>query len=329
MDPEAHTEDLTSMAPLTPPQLAPNKRRRESTPNSLPSTVTSVDPPSNISASTEYFSSPAASEEDSSNVEMIQAQPAASRSDELFSNSDEQPVDVNPLLPSAFSTPPEIAFEPLMGNIAPFYPESAPTTSEFEDWNAPPSIAMYNAELLNHCDWTNDPIGAFTSEEYARTLASEQHVPRQVVNTHTDSPAHMPVREHGIFPLINSRILAELDAINEAMEARRALNFSSMNPGHPSLPGSGPPSPPPPQYRPAQRDFDESAHLQSMPGHLVPSQATSTAPSPAASPVLPQAVSPAPKESLTPTNVSLRSKHIALGNQSSTTENLTYCVDSG
>lgn len=297
------------LVPLVPP-----KRRRDSTPDShsLPSTVTSADPPSNISVSTEYSSSPVAPVapvEESSNVDSNQSQPATSTPDEFSSHSDEQCSNVNPLHPDTFSTSPTHFPSPSRDPFMSFFPGLSSDAPSFDDPNCIPSAFIPSEDL---CDWSTDQMGMYTFEEYAQMLEREQPMPHNLADSDTDNAPHFAAEE---LPSRATRwfdeIFAAIDDVGAAIEATRPPALLAMAVGSAPPPRNCTPPPPLPQYPAARRRTHQSSSVQ-------PHQTTQPSASrhvrfetlPPA-PVPPPTNTPILRKLPTPSNVSPQRTHVS------------------
>ncbi|KAJ5787005.1 hypothetical protein N7457_001995 [Penicillium paradoxum] len=269
-------------------KLVPSKRRREVTPDShsLPSTVSSAEPPSNISVSTEYPSSPVAAVEELSHITSNQPQATASPSDDSSPDSDKKLTDMRPLHPSASGTSPHNPLRPSTDPVWSFQSAGVSGSSS-------PGVT-YSEE---YHDWTTDPMGMYTYEEYARILASEQLIPRELASFYTENRAHRLTEEEELVPVSTSEIddiFAAMDDANAVMEAFRPPELPIVAIGSAGPPRPCSPPAPLPQHPPARRERSQPPLIQAINFQPVAAQTATSAPL--------QAVSHTPREISTPSN---------------------------
>ncbi|OQE18450.1 hypothetical protein PENFLA_c021G09704 [Penicillium flavigenum] len=147
-------------------------------------------------------------DETSTSVNPTSELPATSTSPNSRSSSEEAPSGdaghLSPTLDFVPSTPPNPSINSSMDPSSdPFmdpYMDSQqqPLDSAvmsgippFEDPNVLPSTFMYPEETPDQSNWTIDPMGVYTPEEYGRILASEQEVLREMADPHTDISTHL------------------------------------------------------------------------------------------------------------------------------------------
>ncbi|KAJ5251843.1 hypothetical protein N7489_002253 [Penicillium chrysogenum] len=134
--------------------------------------------------------------------------PATSMSPNSRSSSEEAPSrdagHLSPTLDFVPSTPPHPSSDSSMGpstdpsmdpnmvsHRQPLDSAVMPGNPSFEDPNVLPSTFMYPEETFDQSNWAIDPMGVYTPEEYARILASEQEVLREMADPHTDIATHL------------------------------------------------------------------------------------------------------------------------------------------
>ncbi|KAJ5270751.1 hypothetical protein N7505_006509 [Penicillium chrysogenum] len=177
--------------------------------------------------------------------------PATSMSPNSRSSSEEAPSrdagHLSPTLDFVPSTPPHPSSDSSMGpstdpsmdpnmvsHRQPLDSAVMPGNPSFEDPNVLPSTFMYPEETFDQSNWAIDPMGVYTPEEYARILASEQEVLREMADPHTDIATHLYSQtEDPYYTTINDlnrqepryttiddmdRIFAEMEAATAGMD---------------------------------------------------------------------------------------------------------------
>ncbi|KAJ5926063.1 hypothetical protein N7516_007836 [Penicillium verrucosum] len=225
------SESPKDVTPTATPRLKlfckPKPRR--STLESIPETVES-DP-----ASSEHLSSPTNLGNQSSNMDPHKPRAESTSYDESpkpssskpSSSSDEAPSrDAGNLSPLNFVPTPAMnssldpAMDPSMGPYMDPYqptdPAVMPGISPFEDPNVAPSTFVFPEETPDYSSVPIDPMGVYTPEQYARILASEQDLLREMADMHTDTPTSVYDRR---VEQQQYTTVADLDRIFAEMEA--------------------------------------------------------------------------------------------------------------
>lgn len=256
-------KDATPIA-TTRLKLFYKPKSRQSTRDSIPSTVPS-DP-----VSSEHLSSPtdtgnqssnmnpstpsaestshesSSDYEESTSINATSELPATSESPKPHSSSDEAPSrDAGYLSPLDFvpSTPPNPAMnpsldpsmdpsmDPYMDPYQPSDPAVMPGSTPFEDLNVFPSTFMYPEEAPDYNSVPIDPMGVYTPEQYARILASEEEVLREMADPHTDTPTYVygqRVEPHYTTVADLDRIFAEIEAASTGLDILRPEYWAAI-----------------------------------------------------------------------------------------------------
>lgn len=183
-----------------------------------------MSPPKPSAESTSYESS--SDYEASTSINATSDLPATSESPKPSSSSDEAPSrDAGHLSPLNFVPTPAMnpsldpSMDPSMGPyMDPYQPTDSavmPGISPFEDPNVRPSTFIFPEETPDYSSVPIDPMGVYTPEQYARILASEEEVLREMADMHTDTPTYMYDRRVEQ----NYTTVADLDRIFAEMEA--------------------------------------------------------------------------------------------------------------
>lgn len=292
-DSENASESPKDVTPTATPRLKlfHKPKSRQSTRDSIPSTVPS-DPvssehlsspthtgnqssnmdPSNPSAeSTSHESS--SDYEASASINATSELPATSESPKPSpgSSSDEAPSrDAGYLSPLNFvpSTPPNPAMNPSLDPsmdpsmdpyMDPYQPSDSavmPGITSFEDPNVLPSTFTYPEEIPDYSGVPIDPMGVYTPEQYARILASEQEVLREMADPHTDTPTYTYVYGRRVEPHYTT--VADLDRIFAEMEAA-STGLDILQPEYWAAIGRDLPGP----SQPGTLESNQPAHAQS------------------------------------------------------------------
>lgn len=242
-------------------------KSRQSTRDSIPSTVPS-DPvssehlssptdtgnqSSNMNPSTpsaESTSHESSSDyEESTSINATSELPATSESPKPHSSSDEAlSRDAGYLSPLDFvpSTPPnppnpamnpsldpsmDPSMDPYMDPYQPSDPAVMPGSTPFEDPNVFPSTFMYPEEAPDYNSVPIDPMGVYTPEQYARILASEEEVLREMADPHTDTPTYVygqRVEPHYTTVADLDRIFAEMEAASTGLDILRPEYWAAI-----------------------------------------------------------------------------------------------------
>ncbi|KAJ5608586.1 hypothetical protein N7537_005205 [Penicillium hordei] len=271
-------ESPKDVTPIAAPRIKLffKPKSRQSTRDSIPSTVPSdpgssehlssptkpgsqssnMVPPKPSAESTSHESS--SDYETSTSIDATSELPATSESPKPNSSSDEAPSrDAGYLSPLDFvpSTPPGPAINPSLDpsmdpSMDPYmdpYQSSdsavMPGITPFEDPNVLPSTFMYPEETLDYSILPIDPMGVYTPEQYARILASEQEVLREMADPHTDTPMYVygrRVEPHYTTVADLDRIFAEMEAASAGIDILQPEYWAAIGrdlPG-PSQPGA-------------------------------------------------------------------------------------------
>ncbi|OQD67738.1 hypothetical protein PENPOL_c003G02924 [Penicillium polonicum] len=215
-----------------------------------------MDPPRPSAESTSYESS--SDYEASTSINATSEVPATSESPKPHSSSDEAPSrDAGYLSPLNFvpSTPPnpemnpsldpsmDPSMDPYMDPYQPTDSAVMPGTTLFEDPNVLPSTFTYPEETPDYSSAPIDPMGVYTPEQYARILASEQEVLREMADPHTDTPTYVygrRVEQHYTTVADLDRIFAEMEAASTGIDILQPEYWAAIGrdlPG-PSQPGA-------------------------------------------------------------------------------------------
>ncbi|CAI7643168.1 unnamed protein product [Penicillium glandicola] len=201
-------------------------------------------------------------DEESTSINPTSELPATSASTKPRSSSDEAPFGDtgyrSPTLDFVPSTPPNPTADP-DPSMDPYQPSNSmvmPDITPFEDPNLLPSTFMYPEETPDYSDCTIDPMGVYTPEEYARILASEQELLREMADPHTDDPPYLNARED----VPHFTTLDDLDRIFADMEAD-AAGIEILRPEYWASIGRD-------QREISQPDASESSHSQHSPAQL-------------------------------------------------------------
>ncbi|CAG8173205.1 unnamed protein product [Penicillium nalgiovense] len=177
-------------------------------------------------------------DETSTSVNPTSELPATSTSPNPRSSSEEAPSrdagHLSSTLDFVPSTPPNPSIDSSMDpstdpSMNPYVnPHQQPLDSAimsginlFEDSNVLPSTFMYPEETPDQSNWTIDPMGVYTPEEYERILASEQEVLREMADPHTDDRTHLySRRDETHYTTIDDldRIFAEMEEATAGMD---------------------------------------------------------------------------------------------------------------
>ncbi|KAJ5968248.1 hypothetical protein N7501_004496 [Penicillium viridicatum] len=226
-----------------------------------------MDPPRPSAESTSYESS--SDYEASTSINATSELPATSESPKPRSSSDEAPSrDAGYLSPLNFvpSTPTNPGINPSLDPsmdpsmdpyMDPYQPTDSavmPETTLFEDPNVLPSTFTYPEETPDYSSVPIDPMGVYTPEQYARILASEQEVLREMADPHTDTPTYVygrRVEQH-------YTTVADLDLIFAEMEAA-STGIDILQPEYWAAIGRDLPGP----SQPGALESNQPAHAQS------------------------------------------------------------------
>ncbi|CAG8208614.1 unnamed protein product [Penicillium nalgiovense] len=199
-------------------------------------------------------------DETSTSVNPTSELPATSTSPNPRSSSEEAPSrdagHLSSTLDFVPSTPPnpsiDSSMDPSMDpSMIPYVnPHQQPLDSAimsginlFEDPNVLPSTFMYPEETPDQSNWTIDPMGVYTPEEYERILASEQEILREMADPHTDDRTHLySRRDETHYTTIDDldRIFAEMEEATAGMDFLQPEYWAAIGRGlpDPSQPGT-------------------------------------------------------------------------------------------
>ncbi|KAJ5373693.1 hypothetical protein N7517_005699 [Penicillium concentricum] len=260
-----------------------------------------MDPPKSSTFSTSHRSS-SEHDEASSSINPTSELPTTSASPRSRSSSGEAPFGYSgyrsPLRDYVFSTPPDPSTDPPrdpepdpsmdhstapnMDPYQPYHPAVMSGITPFEDPNVLPSTFMYPDETPNN-NWTTDPMGVYTPEEFERIIASEQEVLREMSDPHADPPhVYAWEEQQRMRSLAPDVLAAEMKAAIDEIEAANAGD-ESLQPGYWNSIG-------PPQPYPTEPDAPESSLTQHPPARLESDEPARTESSSA------QDISPDPRE---------------------------------
>ncbi|KAJ5501808.1 hypothetical protein N7453_006625 [Penicillium expansum] len=210
-----------------------------------------MNPPKPSAGSSSHESS--SDYEASTSINPTSELPATSESPKPRSSSDEAPSHdagyPSPTLDFVPSTPPnpemnpsmDPSMDPYMDPYQPYSTAVMPGFTPFEDPNVFPSTFMYPEETPDYSNLTIDPLGIYTPEEYARILASEQEVLREMADPHTDTLTYMYARQeepHYRTLADIGRDLDEIEAISATMDILQPEYWAAIGRDQP-----GPPQP--------------------------------------------------------------------------------------
>ncbi|CAI7568741.1 unnamed protein product [Penicillium viridicatum] len=226
-----------------------------------------MDPPRPSAESTSYESS--SDYETSTSINATSEVPATSESPKPRSSSDEAPSrDAGYMSPLNFvpSTPPNHEMNPSLDpsmdpSMDPYMDPYQPTdsavmsgTTLFEDPNVLPSTFTYPEETPDYSSVPIDPMGVYTPEQYARILASEQEVLREMADPHTDTQTYV----YGRRVERHYTTVADLDLIFAEMEAA-STGIDILQPEYWAAIGRDLPGP----SQPGALESNQPAHAQS------------------------------------------------------------------
>ncbi|CAI7571747.1 unnamed protein product [Penicillium crustosum] len=245
----------------------PVSSKHLSSPTRTGNQSSNMDPSNRSAESTSHESSSDC--EASTTINATSELPATSESPKPSSSSDEAPSrNADYLSPLDFvsSAPPNramnLSLDPSMDPsmdpyMDPYQPSDSavmPGITPFEDPNALPSTFTYPEETSDYGGVPIDPMGVYTPEQYARILASEQEVLREIADPHTDTPTYV----YGQRVEPHYTTLADLDRIFAEMEAA-STSLDILQPEYWAAIGRDLPGP----SQPGVLESNQPAHVQS------------------------------------------------------------------